>query len=382
MVQSYISHWDPEEVEVHFLPIFPSDDAEPFIGAEFHRLAENGPRSWKGLWTWLKTLRHSPLTRPYVYPLFAKYNASLSALIMRTGINVIYAHEVWPAGVAAVLQSRLHGVASVVTTYGEITKATPAYRRLQRTGKFVCNNADHISSCSQYCLDLALNLGADPTTSQSIPVGVDVERFRPGLDGSGWRRQHGITEDTTVVSVLGHVIHQKLDTFFDSIPHVQISGDVRFLVGGTGFDFDHFSDRAAEISNTSGVTVDMLGFVVEDELLEFYAATDIFVASPSTEIECLGLTLLEAMACGITVVAANIGGVPEFVRNGENGATFTADDPFDLARVLTNLVETPDLKDRLGSAGNVTAREEFDVRGMADTVLDIFREQVARRQKR
>ena len=381
-MENYLSNWDPDEVEAHFIPIFPPENAEPLAGAKFHRLASNGPRSWKGLGTWAKTMRHWPLTRPYVYPLFARYNASLSRLIQETDINVIYAHEVWPAGVSAILQSRLHGVVSVVDTYGEITKATATYRRWQRPGRFACRNADYIISCSQYCLEYALKLGADPTRAQSIPVGIDVERFRPGLDGGQWRRDHGIPADATVISTMGHAIHQKLDAFFAAIPHVRASGEVRFLVGGAGYDFDHFSDRAAELSKSSNVQVEMLGFVPEDELLEFHAASDIFVMSPNTEIECSSLSLLEAMASGITVVGPNDNGIPEFVRDGKNGVTFAPNDAGDLARVLTKLADDPDLRERLAAAGTVTAREEWDTRKMADRVLDVFRDQLERQRVR
>lgn len=369
LIENLLSHWPRDEVSAHFVPMYLPPVAAPIKGARFHRLTDTKARSLRGILSYPRVLARAPLTYPWVYRHFLRYNLSLSRLIERERLNVIYAHAVWPAGASAVLQSRVAGVGSVVVAYGETFGTIPRHRRWRRTARFVCRNATHIVSPSEHCLRGALTLSADRTRASVIYAGVDVQRFRLGLDGGAWRAKKGIGPAAIVVSVLGLVLRRKLDLFLDAISLVDAPGEVVYLIGGKGEDETYVKKRVAE---ASGSKVELLGFVPETELPEFYAASDILVASPHTELECMGLSMKEAMACGTAVVGTRIGGIPEAIEDGVNGVLCAPEDPRDLARALSRMAADPEARSRMGAAGRATVEERFDARASARLTLNVL----------
>jgi L-malate glycosyltransferase len=103
---------------------------------------------------------------------------------------------------------------------------------------------------------------------------------------------------------------------------------------------------------------------------------DIFVL-PSRS-EALSNALMEAMACGCAVVASNVGGNPELVRNGETGLLFEAGNASALATALQTLIESQSLRKRLAAAGGQFIREHFSIRVSAERMGEIYGELMER----
>lgn len=104
-----------------------------------------------------------------------------------------------------------------------------------------------------------------------------------------------------------------------------------------------------------GKNVHFTGMLTGEELSQAYASGDIFI-TPS-ESETLGFVVLEAMASGIPVVCARAGGIPDIVnQNGVTGYLYTPGDVEDCVGKLKALIESPDLRERIGRAG----REEVE----------------------
>ena len=370
MIENHVGFWKPDDVEAHFVPMYPPKDPKPVDGAAFHDLTSSTSRSLTGMKEYIRCYLSHPLTRPSVYKDYWRYNAALSSLIQELKLNVIYAHEVWPAGASAVLQSQIHGIASVVVTYGETWHSTPQYQRWSRIVPYVLGGAHRVISTSEHCRNGALGRGGDPARHSVIYAGIDLGRFRPDLDGNAFRARYGIPSDAFVIASLGLSLRRKLDTLLDALEGLAPGAGVHCIIGGAGPDSDYVAKRTAAIS---GIGIHKLGFVAEEELPNFYAATDVLVVSPRTLIECMGQSMKEAMACGRAVVGANIGGIPEAIRDGENGLLFRADDPADLGRALQHLVINRDLCKRLGAAGRSFAETKFDARVAAEETLHVFR---------
>lgn len=102
-----------------------------------------------------------------------------------------------------------------------------------------------------------------------------------------------------------------------------------------------------------GKNVHFTGMLTGEELSQAYASGDIFI-TPS-ESETLGFVVLEAMASGIPVVCARAGGIPDIVnQNGVTGYLYTPGDVEDCVGKLKALIESPDLRERIGRAGNIS----------------------------
>jgi glycosyltransferase involved in cell wall biosynthesis len=86
-------------------------------------------------------------------------------------------------------------------------------------------------------------------------------------------------------------------------------------------------------------------FVNYDQLVDYYNSSTLFVF-PSRE-DCLGVTVLEALHCGLPVVATNVGGVPDMLEHGENSLLVPPDDPHKMAQAILNLLDNPELRTKL-----------------------------------
>ena len=108
-----------------------------------------------------------------------------------------------------------------------------------------------------------------------------------------------------------------------------------------------------------------------DDVGELLAAADLFVLSSRSE--GLPLSILEAMAAGLPVVASDVGGVPELVVDGETGLLVPPGDPHALAAAIDRLLDDPDLRRRLGAAGRLRVSEQFDLESTQRAHLDLYR---------
>lgn len=304
---------------------------------------------------------------------FIRYNLALHNIIREFGIDLLYSHHASSLrGWSSVFQSKLLGIPTVLVSYGETWMETRSHRKLYYLQRFVLQNADLVISTSEHCRRGAVNIGADPLKTRVVYAGIDVNKFSPAVDGGFFRRRHGICEDKIVISTLGLALRRKMTTFVECLPFLRkYEKRINVLIGGVGKDYEYFK---ALLQKSNFSFVKLLGFIPDDELPSFYNATDIFVVSPRTKIECMGQTMKEAMACGVPVVGADIGGVPEAIVNGETGLLFSPGNARDLAVKIEMLIGDEDLRKRLGDKAREVACEKFDARMSAEKTLKIFKE--------
>jgi glycosyltransferase involved in cell wall biosynthesis len=122
-------------------------------------------------------------------------------------------------------------------------------------------------------------------------------------------------------------------------------------------------------------TVELLG--ERDDVPELLRTADIFVLSSRSE--GLPLSILEAMAARLPVVASNVGGVSEVVVDGDTGLLVPPGDPQSLAAAIERLLEDPVLCRRLGEAGRIRVVEHFDLAAVHQAHLDLYRRVLASR---
>ncbi|MFO0755131.1 MAG: glycosyltransferase family 4 protein [Byssovorax sp.] len=130
----------------------------------------------------------------------------------------------------------------------------------------------------------------------------------------------------------------------------------RLLLVGDGRQADEIRALTGELG--LGSRVEMIGAVAPSALPELYARARC-LAMPSRSPETFGLSGLEAMAHGLPVVAADVGGIGEWLREGEGGVFFPSGDVGALARAIDRMIEEPDLAEEIGRRGVEAHRRRF-----------------------
>jgi len=144
--------------------------------------------------------------------------------------------------------------------------------------------------------------------------GVDTERFSPGLRDPAVRAAWGVPPDVPVLMSVGRLIGWKgLRVIVQALPQMPA---VHYVVVGEGAERPRLEEQAARLG--VGERVHFLGGVDHDRLPPLLREADIFV-QPSIGEEAFGITVIEAMASGLAVVASRNGGMLEIIRDGDNG---------------------------------------------------------------
>lgn len=174
--------------------------------------------------------------------------------------------------------------------------------------------------------------GVETKRTEVIPVGIDVNRFSMGLDGSEIRRRHNIVDEKVVIHV-GRVSYEKnIGIPIKAMHH--LPDNVRLLIVGKGPAFQEMKDLVKEEGLDNKVI--FTGFVPDEELALYYSASDVVVSA--SRFETQGLTIAEAMACGLPAACSDGRAFLDVVEDGVNGYFFK-DTPEECAAAIKKCLE-------------------------------------------
>lgn len=197
-----------------------------------------------------------------------------------------------------------------------------------------------------------------------VPLGIETRRFgAPAVDKGDWRRTHALPTEAVVGLYVARLVAPKnLDRLIDvaMILRETDAEDVVVAIVGDGPERNRLEDRVRRAGLDEAVR--FLGPLYGQDLVDAYHGCDIFVSC--SDYESFGLTLVEAMAAGMPVVATAVGGVVDIVDDGRTGALVARDSASELASAVRALVDDPSRRERLGRAAVERARTHFDVAAM------------------
>ncbi|VXC86395.1 glycosyltransferase family 4 protein [Sphingomonas sp. AX6] len=209
------------------------------------------------------------------------------------------------------------------------------------------NRVDHVVVPGRGMKELVREWGVE-TPISIWSRGVNHDRFTPARRSLEWRRSLGIADDEVAVSFLGRLVLEKgLDIFSEVAAELKARGvRHKILVIGDGPARDWFAERVPDAV--------FAGFQTGDHLGRAVASMDIFF-NPSVT-ETFGNVTLEAMACGVPVVAAHASGAVGLVDEGETGFLVGPRDVKAYADAIQKLCENDEVRHRLGTNGHAKAK--------------------------
>lgn len=231
------------------------------------------------------------------------------------------------------------------------------------------NRCDAIVAPSRSMADLLAEQGMNPHIG-IWSRGVDQQIFRPEARDLAWRRDLGIANDEVAIGFLGRLVLEKgLDVFSEAMQALTARGvPHRVLVIGDGPARETFAEQVPEAC--------FAGFQTGADLGRAVASMDIFL-NPSVT-ETFGNVTLEAMACGVPVVAADATGSASLVEDGVTGRLVPPRDIAAYADALELYCTDTTARHAAGQAG-LTASRAYSWDAINQKVVDTYLEVVARR---
>jgi glycosyltransferase involved in cell wall biosynthesis len=182
-----------------------------------------------------------------------------------------------------------------------------------------------------------------------LPTGIDMDRFRPGSRAAA-REVLGLAATDRVLLYVGRLDREKnLEFLLDAVARVS-APRVRLLLVGRGTQATAL--RRAVAARALGERVEFRGGIPPDGLAPYYRAADAFVFASTSETQ--GLAVLEAMACGLPVVAVRASGIEEVVVEGVSGL-LVPEDPAAFAAAVIQVLVDADLAAKLAIGGREAA---------------------------
>ena len=205
------------------------------------------------------------------------------------------------------------------------------------------------------CLRLLSELEIEPGDRQVqvVPLGADHVFFRPGVDVAAARERYGLGEGRWLLSVARLERHKGIDTALRALSQLRDRyPDLRYAVVGSGEELGSLEEEARLLGVADRVR--FLTDVPDRDLPAIYNCAEVYLGVSrlmEQRVEGFGISIAEASACGVPVVAGRSGGIPEAVRDGETGLLVDAERAEAVSDALRLLLDDPVLRARLGIAG-------------------------------
>lgn len=225
---------------------------------------------------------------------------------------------------------------------------------------------DHVIAISRGIFAALETDGVAPERISCVPSAVDTDVYRPQRDRAWFEREFGIAPDVPVIGMVAQLIPRKGHRhLLAALPALWMRHpDLRVLLLGKGpLEADLHTEIAAR--GWQG-RVRLLGF--RHDLPRLLPCLDVLVHP--AEREGLGVSLLQAAACGVPLVASAVGGIPEVVR--DNGRLVPPGDSATLATALADVLDEPAAAARMGAHGRRWVEQQFSLAAMVTGNLAVY----------
>ncbi|WP_207958379.1 glycosyltransferase family 4 protein, partial [Streptomyces sp. YIM 98790] len=315
-------------------------------------------------------------------------NAELAArLVERLRPAVLHAATDHPNGRIALALRRTYGLPVVYEVRGFLeetwltqapgrTAADPAYRAARELETHCMRAADAVITLGEEMKREIASRGVPPDRIHVVPNAVDEEFLRPPPAPGPLRAALSLAPDEPVVGTVATLTpHEGIGTLLRAAAELRRRGTaVRVLVVGDGPQLPVLR-RQAEALLPPG-TVLFTGRVPHHAVRRHLALLDVFAVPRTADRVCRLVTPLkpvEAMACGIPVVASALPALSELVTDGVHGRLVRPDDPGAWAGALDRLLADPEARRRLGAAGRRRVARERTWSRVGVRTRDIYR---------
>lgn len=290
------------------------------------------------------------------YPLFRypPYDLALATRMLEVreeaGVDLFHVHYAIPHAVSAFLARSMCGgrLKFVTTLHGTDITVVGSDRSYLRPTRFALEQSDAITSVSRYLADETHLMFGVKKEVDVVHNFVDTERFKP-RDHKPWHQRED--EERILVHASNFRPVKRVADVVRAFAEIRKQIPARLLLLGDGPDREHALAVATDLGCSN--KVEHLG--MRGDLEELLPQADLFLSASQTE--SFGLSILEAMSCGVPCVSTDVGGVAEVV--GDTGRLVPFSDPDAMARASIGVLTDAKTYDALATGARARAIEKF-----------------------
>ncbi len=330
-------------------------------------LRRGGRNLWRGRWPFFRSLAPA-VSLPGRFYLRLPY--LIDAFLTVGAVDVLHCHF-GPQGVLGTVARRL-GLARrlVVTFHGYDVARAPVPLPRRHPYRAVFSEADLLLPVSERWRDKLVDMGAPAERTRVHRMGVDLTHLprRVGGPGGGPIRLMTTARFTEkkglpfALQAVSRVVRE----------HPEL--DIRYELVGDGHLRDEVEERIRSLDLAD--RVHLHGSLPHRDVVRLLGEADVFVlpsvTAPDGDQEGIPVSLMEAMARGLPVVATRHSGIPELVDDGASGFLVPERDVEALADRILHLVRRPELRQQMGRAGRRKVEEAYDVARQTDRLLEMY----------
>ncbi len=289
---------------------------------------------------------------PYAIALAAK----MSEVSAQVGLDIFHVHYAMPHAVSAFLARAIlgqHAPKIITTLHGTDITLVGNDRSLFPMTRFALEQSDGITCVSHYLEAKTREVFETTRPIRVVPNFVDSRQFIPEArpDLRGCMAPEG---QRILVHLSNFRSVKRVPDTVRILAHVRGTVPAKLLLIGDGQD----RPLALHLATTLGVERDVIFLGKQDDVQSLLAIADLFLL-PSQE-EAFGLAALEAMSCGVPVVATTVGGIPEVVEDGKTGFLLPPGDVEGMARAALALLTDRERHEEFRGAARRRAVAHFD----------------------
>jgi glycosyltransferase involved in cell wall biosynthesis len=284
--------------------------------------------------------------------------------------DILHAHYVSNYGMYAALTGFKP---LVLTAWGSDVLIEPQESMIKKhIVTYALRKSDLVTCDAEHVKAALRTLGAAPEKIQLINFGVDTQKFSPTKKSQRILAKLGINDSPSVISLRNLDPLYDVETLIRSIPFVRKEiPESKFLIAGKGSEEMRLKDLAVSLGVSKSTR--FLGFVPNDELPEYLNSVDVYVSTSPSDAG-LSASTAEAMACGIPVIVTDVADNRKWVEDGINGFVVPTTDPKSLAEKIIYLLNSQDVRKRLGKIGRKIIQERNDYYQVMKKMEGIYEE--------
>lgn len=335
-------------------------------GIHVHRFKWLEPKPFRAL-VHFKGFKDNFRLITYFFALFI----ILIRVIKNHKIDLLHAHSTVPTGLIVAITTKFIRLPFFVTAHGmDINRFVDSFIFTHLIA-YALNSSDRTIAVSENLAEKMKSMHVDKNKISVLRNAVDTDRFKP-MKNREIRNVYGINEKTLLILFVGYLddfkgIFELINAFYEIKKE---NRNTLLMMVGTGPKKSELNERISKLGLENSVI--LTGKISPIDIHKYYQAADIFVLPSYTEGGGPPLVVLEAMACGVPVIVSDVGGMPEVIKDGENGFVVPVKNEEDLVKKLNVLINNTKLRENFKKNSYKLVEKEFSQYKKMQRLIELY----------